>query len=41
MDKAKMQKWTALFVKIYIFALVLYQTLWQIVPVREIGRAHV
>ena len=34
MDKAKMQKWTALFVKIYIFALVLYQTLWQIVPVR-------
>lgn len=34
MDKAKMRKWTALFVKIYIFALVLYQTLWQIVPVR-------
>lgn len=34
MDKAEMKKWTALFVKIYIFAVLLYQTLWQIVPAR-------
>ena len=35
MNKIEIKKWTDLFVKLYISAVLLYQTLWQIVPIRE------
>lgn len=34
MNKVVIKKWTLVFVKLYIFAVLLYQILWQIVPAR-------
>lgn len=34
MNITQLKKWASAFVKIYISAVLLYQTLWQIVPVR-------